>query len=313
MKKVFNVKEMFKKLNKKNDNGFSLLELVVSIGILLVLTVGGLIGYSAISDNAKQAAVERAASDVVKAIAIKESSSSFTASNISFQTVSSNKVYSEPQDAADEWMETAGDKNKIIVTASENSDLITVKAVYEDDTSISAVKTVTMSSIRDGNSGSNNEEENTPESNLIQLEQGTCHYLIFAYWKADYNYTKDRSTPNVQKIVSLKNKGDLTDEELKEFNDANSNTQKNEQKKTEAGNNLINNNDAYDEFVIRSERKENSEGKKLADNVEKTASDYVSETEKINLERDFENPDKVNEMYIESLNANANFINFICK
>lgn len=313
MKKVFNVKEMFKKLNKKNDNGFSLLELVVSIGILLVLTVGGLIGYSAISDNAKQAAVERAASDVVKAIAIKESSSSFTASNISFQTVSSNKVYSEPQDAADEWMETAGDKNKIIVTASENSDLITVKAVYEDDTSISAVKTVTMSSIRDGNSGSNNEEENTPESNLIQLEQGTCHSLIFAYLEADYNYTKDRSAPNVQKIVSLKNKGDLTDEELKEFNDANSNTQKNNQKKTEAGNNLMNNNDAYDEFVVRSERKENSEGKELSSNVEKIASDYVSETEKINSERDFENPEKVNEMYIESLNANANFVNFICK
>lgn len=312
MKKVFNVKEMFKKLNKKNDNGFSLLELVVSIGILLVLTVGGLIGYSAISDNAKQAAVERAASDVVKAIAIKESSSSFTASNISFQTVSSNKVYSEPQDAADEWMATAGNKD-IIVTASENSDLITVKAVYEDDTSISAVKTVTMSSIRDGNSGSNNEEENTPESNLIQLEQGTCHSLIFAYLEADYNYTKDHSAPNVQKIVSLKNKGDLTDEELKEFNDANSNTQKNNQKKTEAGNNLMNNNDAYDEFVVRAERKENSEGKKLADNVEKIASDYVSETEKINSERDFENPEKVNEMYIESLNANANFVNFICK
>lgn len=312
MKKVFNVKEILKKLNKKNNAGFSLLELVVAIGILLVLTVGGLIGYSAISNNAKQAAVERAASDVVKAIAIKESSSSFTASNISFQTVSSNKVYSEPQDAADEWMATAGNKD-IIVTASENSDLLTVKAVYEDDTSISAVKTLTMSSIRDGNSGSNNEEENTPESNLIQLEQGNCHPLVFAYFEADYTYTKERSTPTFQKLVALKKKGNLTAEELKEFNDEDSNTQKNEQKKTEAGNNLINNNDAYDEFVIRSERKENSEGKKLADNVEKTASDYVSETEKINLERDFENPDKVNEMYIESLNANANFINFICK
>lgn len=312
MKKVFNVKEMFKKLNKKNDNGFSLLELVVSIGILLVLTVGGLIGYSAISNNAKQAAVERAASDVVKAIAIKESSSSFTASNISFQTVSSNKVYSEPQDAADEWMATAGNKD-IIVTASENSDLITVKAVYEDDTSISAVKTVTMSSIRDGNSGSNNEEENTPESNLIQLEQGNCHPLVFAYFEADYTYTKERSTPTFQKLVALKKKGNLTAEELKEFNDADSNTQTNFQKKTEAENNLINNNEAYDDLVVRSERKENPEGKKLADNVEKIASDYVSEAEKINSERDFENPEKVNEMYIESLNANANFINFICK
>lgn len=52
---------------KSDDSGFSLLELVIAIGIILVLTVGGLIGYGAIQDNAKRAATEAAASEVATA------------------------------------------------------------------------------------------------------------------------------------------------------------------------------------------------------------------------------------------------------
>lgn len=59
---------MFKeKLSEKNEDGFSLIELVVAIGVILVLTVGGLIGYSKITDNSRQAAVEKAASEVATA------------------------------------------------------------------------------------------------------------------------------------------------------------------------------------------------------------------------------------------------------
>lgn len=48
----------------KNDKGFSLLELVVAVGILMVLSVGGLLAYSGIQKNARVAAVQKAASEV---------------------------------------------------------------------------------------------------------------------------------------------------------------------------------------------------------------------------------------------------------
>lgn len=56
-----------------NEDGFSLLELVVAIGIMLILTVGGLIGYSQITDNARKAAVESGASSVMTAAMVYES------------------------------------------------------------------------------------------------------------------------------------------------------------------------------------------------------------------------------------------------
>lgn len=57
----------------ENENGFSLLELVVAIGILLILTVGGLLGYAAITDNARDAAVNSAASEVATAVMVAQS------------------------------------------------------------------------------------------------------------------------------------------------------------------------------------------------------------------------------------------------
>jgi len=58
------------KTKENNEDGFSLLELVVAIGILLVLTVGGLIGYSGITDNARTAAAESAASEISTGIIV---------------------------------------------------------------------------------------------------------------------------------------------------------------------------------------------------------------------------------------------------
>lgn len=54
---------------EKNENGFSLIELVVAIAILLVLSVGGLLGYSAITDNARTSSASSAASEVSTSIA----------------------------------------------------------------------------------------------------------------------------------------------------------------------------------------------------------------------------------------------------
>lgn len=60
-----NIKRYFKRYNQDvSDSGFSLLELVVAVGILLVLTVGGLLAYNGITRNARVAAVQSAASEV---------------------------------------------------------------------------------------------------------------------------------------------------------------------------------------------------------------------------------------------------------
>lgn len=73
MNKLSNVIEYFIKRcenEKSNESGFSLLELVVAIGILLILTVGGLVGYSEITDNARKAAAQTAASEISTGIIV---------------------------------------------------------------------------------------------------------------------------------------------------------------------------------------------------------------------------------------------------
>jgi len=54
------------------EDGFSLLELVVAVGVLLALSVGGFLAYAGITDNAKQSAVESAAASVFAAAAAYE-------------------------------------------------------------------------------------------------------------------------------------------------------------------------------------------------------------------------------------------------
>lgn len=48
--------------------GFSMLEAVVVVGVLLALAVGGFIAYGKITENAKKASVESAASSVYTAV-----------------------------------------------------------------------------------------------------------------------------------------------------------------------------------------------------------------------------------------------------
>lgn len=48
----------------KDDEGFSLLELVVAVGILLVLSIGGLVAYSSMINNARDAQASNIAADL---------------------------------------------------------------------------------------------------------------------------------------------------------------------------------------------------------------------------------------------------------
>jgi type II secretory pathway pseudopilin PulG len=68
--------KMSASLKKYRDNikagGFSMLEAVVVVGVLLALAVGGFIAYGKITENAKKASTESAASSVYTAILAAE-------------------------------------------------------------------------------------------------------------------------------------------------------------------------------------------------------------------------------------------------
>lgn len=145
------IKNFIKKHNNK-DCGFSLLELVVSVGILLVLTVGGLLAYNGIIGNARQAAVNNAADTVYNRAMIYETDDK---SGTTFQT------------AVDDWNKASGilpdeaavsnivagigvNKEKIIVEGIElDNNAFEIKATYDD---YSAIK----KSLQEDNSSENN-------------------------------------------------------------------------------------------------------------------------------------------------------------
>lgn len=86
------LKKVAERREAAKDAGFSLLELVVAVGILLVLTVGGLLAYNGITDNARTAAVESAASEVYTSAAAYEAD---------------NQTDTVASDAGTEWTGTA--------------------------------------------------------------------------------------------------------------------------------------------------------------------------------------------------------------
>ena len=60
---------------RRSENGFSLIDVVVTVAIIVALSVGGFVSYSGIVDHAKQAAVDYAASNVYKAAVVYENDS----------------------------------------------------------------------------------------------------------------------------------------------------------------------------------------------------------------------------------------------
>lgn len=96
-----------KNIAERAEDGFSLLELVVAVGILLVLTVGGLLAYNGITDNARTAAVDSAASEVYTSAAAYEADSSELTS---------------ASDAGDEWTATAKTDSGMVAESGVNAD-----------------------------------------------------------------------------------------------------------------------------------------------------------------------------------------------
>lgn len=60
---------------RQTQGGFSLIDVVVTVAIIVALTVGGFIAYGAIVNQAKQGAVDYAASNVYRSALVYENDS----------------------------------------------------------------------------------------------------------------------------------------------------------------------------------------------------------------------------------------------
>lgn len=58
---------------KRDEKGFSLIDVVITVAVIVALSVGGFVTYNGIVDNAKQGAVDYAASNTYKAALAYES------------------------------------------------------------------------------------------------------------------------------------------------------------------------------------------------------------------------------------------------
>ncbi len=67
------LKERFLSLKQRNERGFSLIDVVVTVAIIVALSVGGFVAYNGLVNSAKQGAVDFAASNVYKSALVYES------------------------------------------------------------------------------------------------------------------------------------------------------------------------------------------------------------------------------------------------
>lgn len=111
------------------ETGFSMLEAVVVVGVLLALAIGGLFSYGAITQNAKIAAVKSAASSTHTAVVVASTD---------------GDINTKPENVISDWNNST-DKIKVeilppsIGTTSTNGDFC-VKATNQEDTTIFALE-----------------------------------------------------------------------------------------------------------------------------------------------------------------------------
>lgn len=109
------------------ETGFSMLEAVVVVGVLLALAVGGFIAYGPITENSKKAAVKEAASSVHTAVVVADID---------------GDSETQPEDAIANWNNST-DKIKVEIlphatgSSSLNSDFC-VEATNQEDSKITA-------------------------------------------------------------------------------------------------------------------------------------------------------------------------------
>lgn len=83
-----------------STSGFSLVELVVAVGVLAILAVLGVIFFRGLNDNARQSTVDNAVATVFKSVLTKSAAAG---------------KYGNPLEADTEWMNSAGKDNRVTV------------------------------------------------------------------------------------------------------------------------------------------------------------------------------------------------------
>lgn len=78
------------------ERGFSLIDVVVTVAIIVALSVGGFISYNALVNNSKQGAVDYASSNVYKSALVYESDG-----NDSTDACSAVKEYNDSSEGID--------------------------------------------------------------------------------------------------------------------------------------------------------------------------------------------------------------------
>lgn len=161
----------------KSERGFSLLEMVVAMGILIVLTVGGVLAYNGINQNAKEGATLAAAKSVhTAALAYDVDNDAATAYT----------------DAADEYNNSQekgeGDSSTLVtqVNRLDDGSLCSVATYGEDE----IVEVVGAGNAKDCVDGTIPEEVVIPTDFVVADENGS--YLMYA--KDILNWTNE--TPN---------------------------------------------------------------------------------------------------------------------
>jgi len=182
MKNNFFLERDFSRRLRK-DSGFSLLELVVSVGVLLTLTVGGLLAYNGIINSARQAAVNNAAETVYNRAMIYKTD---------------DKPGTTIQKAVDEWNEASGilpdqvavanivagigvNNEKIIVSATDlENDSFEIRATYGDRDVANKIEAVrTSPEYKVGNNGTGENDGDTDEEAppVISLSGTILNYV----------------------------------------------------------------------------------------------------------------------------------------
>lgn len=153
----------------RQEEGFSLIELAVAVGILAILAILGVIGYRGLTDNSRKTSVEAAAAEVFTSALARD--------------VDGNSK-TDPLTADDEWMSSAGEGSQIHVEVKKDSGAIKVSAWYDNG---DGTKQHFIERSSDSNSpvttNPDDEIPIIPETPVIegQLIEGTAHPLVRSF------------------------------------------------------------------------------------------------------------------------------------
>lgn len=141
---------MLQTINPHNDDGFSLLELVTAVGILLILSVVGVSSYKAIQNNSRQSAINKAADEVY---------------DKAFSTLVDGDASTNPSQVQDEYNNSS--QNVKVSVEELGNDRISVKAFFEGDEESDATVVKTTPAVEGSedtgtNPPGNGGEETTP-------------------------------------------------------------------------------------------------------------------------------------------------------